>query len=261
MTARKTGDNTAAIAAQFGISLKALRLYEQLGMLKPPRSEAGWRSYGPAEIERLHAILSFKQFGLPLARIAELFRTGSADMTQLLAVQEILLQENLKDTEHALRLTRIAQERLRGEGQITTEELASIIRKISLVIRWSPELEKLAGRIFTPDQLAKMQASDNDPVITAQSSVFWDGINAEIDTLLPGGDPLCEEALALGRRIVAFIRQFTRGDKEMWNNSARFWRAAVADPHMSQQVPVAKSQFEFIGKVMTELQRRGELAP
>jgi MerR family transcriptional regulator, thiopeptide resistance regulator len=261
MTARKTGDNTAVIAAQFGISLKALRLYEQLGMLKPPRSEAGWRSYGPAEIERLHAILSFKQFGLPLARIAELFRTGSADMTQLLAVQEILLQENLKDTEHALRLTRIAQERLRGNGHITVEELASIIRKVSLVIRWSPELEQLAERIFTPDQLAKMQASDNDPATAARASAFWDEINAEIGALLPDGDPLCEDALAIGRRIVAFIRQFTRGDKEMWNNSARFWQAAVVDPHMSQQVPVAKSHFEFVGKVMTELQRRGELAP
>ena len=31
-------------SARFGISIKALRLYEQRGLLTPLRSEAGWRS-------------------------------------------------------------------------------------------------------------------------------------------------------------------------------------------------------------------------
>ena len=31
-------------AARFGVSIKALRLYEQRGLLTPQRSEAGWRT-------------------------------------------------------------------------------------------------------------------------------------------------------------------------------------------------------------------------
>ncbi len=54
---------------RFGVSIKALRLYEQRGLLTPLRSQAGWRTYGPAQIARLHQILALKRFGLPLARI------------------------------------------------------------------------------------------------------------------------------------------------------------------------------------------------
>src|SRR4051812_16524069 len=43
-------------AAQLGISPKALRLYEGRGLVKPRRSEAGWRAYGPGEMSRLGEI-------------------------------------------------------------------------------------------------------------------------------------------------------------------------------------------------------------
>src|ERR1700733_8894509 len=109
-------DNSAAIAAQFGTSLKALRLYERLGMLVPPRTKAGWRVYGPAEIERLHANRSLKQLGLPLARIAEMLRAGTTDLDTLLSVQEEMLLRARMETDHALTLIRIAKARLREEG-------------------------------------------------------------------------------------------------------------------------------------------------
>jgi MerR family transcriptional regulator, thiopeptide resistance regulator len=257
--AKQAGDNTAAIAAQFGLSLKALRLYEKLGMLKPPRSEAGWRAYGTAEIERLQAIVAFKQMGLPLARIAELLRTGSGDMTEILAIQETLLDENLRETEHALKLTRIARERLRDGKKLSIAEMAEIMRKVALVIRWSPELEQLAERIYTPEQLAAVR--DSKPADTARASAFWDEINIEIDALLPDGDPLSDEALDIGRRIVGFIQQFTRGDKAMWSSAARFWQAAIDDPQTAEHLPFDRQHHEFVGKIMMELQRRGELIP
>jgi DNA-binding transcriptional MerR regulator len=59
-------------ARRFGVSVKALRLYEQRGLLTPLRTEAGWRTYGPDQIARLHQILALKRLGLPLARIAAL---------------------------------------------------------------------------------------------------------------------------------------------------------------------------------------------
>ena len=54
-------------ARRFGVSIKALRLYEQRGLLTPLRSEAGWRTYGPDQIGRLHQVLTLKGLGLPLA--------------------------------------------------------------------------------------------------------------------------------------------------------------------------------------------------
>src|SRR4051812_44378644 len=59
-------------ASRFGVSVKALRLYERRGLLTPLRSESGWRTYGPDQIARLHQILALKRLGLPLAGIAQL---------------------------------------------------------------------------------------------------------------------------------------------------------------------------------------------
>ncbi len=40
----------AEAAQRLGVSAKALRLYEERGLLCPIRTEAGWRAYGPQEM-------------------------------------------------------------------------------------------------------------------------------------------------------------------------------------------------------------------
>ncbi|MBI1407566.1 MAG: MerR family DNA-binding transcriptional regulator [Caulobacter sp.] len=42
-----------AFAKRFGVSVKALRLYEAHGLITPDRTLAGWRAYGPGEARRL----------------------------------------------------------------------------------------------------------------------------------------------------------------------------------------------------------------
>jgi DNA-binding transcriptional MerR regulator len=63
--------SSAEIAKRFGISIKALRLYEQHGLLKPSRAangntSAAWRAYGANQVTRLHQILVLKRLGLSL---------------------------------------------------------------------------------------------------------------------------------------------------------------------------------------------------
>ncbi len=43
-------------ASRLGVSAKALRLYEQCGLIAPIRSAAGWRAYGPDEMRRAREI-------------------------------------------------------------------------------------------------------------------------------------------------------------------------------------------------------------
>jgi MerR family transcriptional regulator, thiopeptide resistance regulator len=258
----KPKDNTAAVAAQFGISLKALRLYEQLGLLKAPRTQAGWRIYGQAEVERLHAILSLKQLGLPLARIAELFKAGPTDLGSLLSVQEEMLRESRREADHAIALIRIAKVRIRENRKLSAEELSALIRTISgTLIRMTPQLEALAQRIYPPDQLDRVVGREQTPEEAARISAFWTQIMADIDALLPDGDPLSKKGLGIARRVAAFIGHFTQGDKDLWNNAARFWHAAVSDPSTAQQMPMSKERWDFMAKALGELQRRGELKP
>src|SRR5262249_56450192 len=84
----------AETARRFGVSIKALRLYEQRGLLTPLRSEAGWRTYGPDQIARLHQILALKDLGLSLASIGQLLASADTLGTVLALQDQALVQES-----------------------------------------------------------------------------------------------------------------------------------------------------------------------
>lgn len=252
------GDNGAAVAAQFGISTKALRLYERLGMLSPPRTGAGWRVYGKVEVERLHAILSLKQLGLPLARIAELLKAGKTDLPALLDAQQAMLEEVRRETDYALSLVQVAKVRLRDRGELSSTELADLVQRISrTILRSTPELDALAERIYTPEQRGRMAARAPNEI--AHASQIWEEVLAKLGPLAEAGDPRAPEALALGRKLVALFREQVKGDKEMWNNAYRFWQQAGSDPEIAPNNPIDRAQWDFIGAVFTELNARGEI--
>jgi DNA-binding transcriptional MerR regulator len=65
--------NPSAAAQRLGVSAKALRLYEQRGLVTPRRTAAGWRAYGPDEIARAAEIIALRALGFSLAQIARVF--------------------------------------------------------------------------------------------------------------------------------------------------------------------------------------------
>lgn len=70
------------LAALTGISTKTIRYYEGVGVLSPPeRGPNGYRTYGPATVDRLRFVKDAQATGLTLEEIAsvlELRRQGEA---------------------------------------------------------------------------------------------------------------------------------------------------------------------------------------
>ena len=59
-----------ALAELAGVTPRTLRWYDQTGLLKPLRTtEAGYRLYGPAQLDRLQDILFYRELGLDLTSI------------------------------------------------------------------------------------------------------------------------------------------------------------------------------------------------
>lgn len=59
------------LAALAGVTVRTLHLYDQRGLLCPSRTEAGYRTYGEAELFRLQQILFYKALGFSLKEIAD----------------------------------------------------------------------------------------------------------------------------------------------------------------------------------------------
>lgn len=59
------------LAKKSGLSVRTLRYYDQIGLLRPKRKDNGYRCYGQEEVRRLQQIMVLRTCGLPLADIAQ----------------------------------------------------------------------------------------------------------------------------------------------------------------------------------------------
>lgn len=249
-------ETAAAVAKRFGVSVKALRVYEREGLLKPARTVAGWRIYRQPELERLSAILALKQLGLPLKRIGELLR-GTDDLAAALALQEAALEEAKNDAERALRLVRAARAKLSQQRSLSPDELGNLVRSTAMTeFKWNDKMEALAQKHYTPEQLQKLRSRAFSAEDQARVSAAWAQVFADIDALGPNPDPTSEKALEIGRRAQALINEFTQGDPAVLRAVSGFNRDAMADPDLAPQMPMNPQHMQFIGRVLAELKKR-----
>src|SRR3954453_22409644 len=115
-------------ARRFGVTVKALRLYESRGLLTPLRSRSGWRTYGPDQIARLHQILALKRLGLSLASIAQLL-ASSDTLDGVLAMQNQALVQESRRIARALALIRKARAELKAGRTLSIDDLATLSKE------------------------------------------------------------------------------------------------------------------------------------
>jgi DNA-binding transcriptional MerR regulator len=84
-------------ARRLGISIKALRLYEQRGLITPIRSAAGWRAYGPDEIGRASEIAALRALGFSLAQVARVLNGDLQGLEPALAAHQATLEGRIRE--------------------------------------------------------------------------------------------------------------------------------------------------------------------
>lgn len=84
--------NPAEAARRLGVSAKALRLYEQRGLVAPVRTAAGWRAYGPLEMARAREVAVLRALGLSLAQAARVLAGDPSDLEPALAAHQAALE-------------------------------------------------------------------------------------------------------------------------------------------------------------------------
>lgn len=124
------------LARKTGKTVRALHLYEELGLLAPERSDGGFRLYGPDELARVYWISKLQDMGFKLNQIRGLLDAVAASSSAPEAMQGVreLFQSKLRDTreqiQRLLQLERDIAESLsyleacRGCGEASTKSCA-----------------------------------------------------------------------------------------------------------------------------------------
>ena len=105
------------IAKEAGISIRTLRYYDKIGILKPSKiTDKGYRLYDDSDIKRLQKILLLKEVGFSLSDIKSNIENSDPEFTQkLLKNQKEVLMLKI---EHLMSLTNLLDSMIQGEDRM-----------------------------------------------------------------------------------------------------------------------------------------------
>lgn len=226
----------AQCASRAGLTVRALRVYENYGLIAPGRSATGWRRYGAAELVRLNEISLLKVLGLTLTQIRDLTRPTSPDLGQLLELQWTTWKDRRAEADRGLAAIEAALQRLRTGGSLSIEQLCSLIRSFEV----NTTIEGAA--IPAGDEHATLNAATLDRYVGYYSRNFALGVSAitRKDAKLwlePCGQPAleleptgeAEFAIRTTDRVLCFeqIENDVAQNMLIWQRGVRFQSSRV----------------------------------
>ncbi len=245
----------AEMAGRLGVSVKALRVYERGGLVRPVRSAAGWRAYGPEQQARLHQVLALKRLGLSLARIGELLAGELASLDAVLALQQQVLETRRAETDKGLALLSAARAKLARDGALSPDDLTQLTRETAVTDKLNDEemaavFKPLADKHFTPEeQAALLKRKDDYFFDQTEVTRTWDGLIAEGNALVARREePGSPAAADLARRWMEQVNRFSGGDPGINAKSGAMYQDAFSDPDTARKMPFSAELWRFIGE-------------
>nr|WP_325194049.1 MerR family transcriptional regulator [uncultured Oscillibacter sp.] len=112
-----------ALADLAGVTPRTLRWYDQTGLLKPLRTtEAGYRLYGPKQLDRLQDILFYRELGLDLASIRTILDDPAFDRQAALQSHLTELKDRRARLDELILTVQRTIDNIKGGTKMTDQE-------------------------------------------------------------------------------------------------------------------------------------------
>ncbi|MDR0896866.1 MAG: MerR family transcriptional regulator [Oscillospiraceae bacterium] len=220
------------LAQLAGLTPRALRWYDQRGLLKPARiAENGYRLYGQEEVSRLQQILFYRELGMPLAAIAQILDAPDFDGLAALQGHLAALQDRRAQLDRLIATVDKSIRTLKGETAMTDQEKFEGFKQQRIAeneARYGQEIRAKYGDAAIDATNAKLKG------MTQAQHTELERLTAELNETLKaactGGDPgsaLAQKAADLHRQwLSCYWPQYTkaahRGVAAMYVADERF---------------------------------------
>ena len=161
------------VAEQFGVTVRTLHHYDQIGLLAPSqRTSTGYRLYSGEDVTRLQQVVVYRRLGFPLEEIALLLDERSADVSEHLRRQRSAVLSRLDEMRDLVTAIDQALEKEMSGNKLTKEEQRELFGE-DFSDEYADEAEQRWG-----ETEAWEQSQRRTPKYTKQD---WAQVKAEMD--------------------------------------------------------------------------------
>ena len=193
------------LAAQTGLSIRALHHYDQIGLLVPSqRTASGHRLYDRVDIVRLQQIQSLRLMDLSLDEVRRLLDNEAISPRHLIDLHLARLHEVIALERRLVRHLRALGAHIDANKVASVEDLCRIIQEMTIM-----------EQFFTRDQLAVLdqrRAQVGEERLREIRDAWAEIIPAVQKAMDAAVDPTSPEILAIARRWKALEDEKTGGD-------------------------------------------------
>lgn len=156
---------TGQFAEMSGVTKRALRYYDRIGLLKPGAvSESGQRLYSEDDLLRLQQIVTLKFIGFSLEQIRSVLEQRDIQLSALLAMQREWLEDKIGQLRLAVQAIREA-ERVVGQGKSGSEKMKRIIEVIEVEAKRDWQQEFLVAAVNGNEEKARIALAANKAMV------------------------------------------------------------------------------------------------
>lgn len=218
------------LAQLAGISTRTLRYYDEIGLLKPARTNSsGYRIYGSTEVDQLQQILFYRELGVNLDSIKEIMTSPTFDGSQALRDhREKLLEKraqldalinnvdkSIKQTERKISMT--DKEKFEGFKQKLVDDNEK---------KYGKEIREKYGDDAVNNSNAKVKGMTNEQYEEIQKleQQLFINLKTAMDTGDPAGE-LAQKAADLHKQWLCFY----------WDQYSKEAHAGLAEMYVADE--------------------------
>jgi MerR family transcriptional regulator, thiopeptide resistance regulator len=245
----------AEFAALAGVTPRALRYYDRLGLLKPKRSRSGYRVYSERDLQTLEEIVALKFIGVPLKDIAAIRRRAKGPFALILHAQRRTLEDKRHALTRAITAIAAAEAALRSGTAIDAQLFRRIIEVMHMDSQHEESIETYITRLKAKASHMAAMSVEERAALKQQWSTLVEDVKAarDEDPASPNAQHLLDRWLSLlqaltgsGTRadVVAGATQFNASPEfqdELWARRAEWLPPDAA--RESTDVPSADEAF------------------
>jgi DNA-binding transcriptional MerR regulator len=182
-----------------GVTVKALHHYDRLGLLRPARTEAGYRVYSASDLARLEQIVAFRFLGIPLKQIGVLINRDVLPLPSTFRQQREVLEDQRRRLNLAIEALADAEHALDSGAAAAESVLQKLIRVIAM------QDIGVMRKYFSDEAWAAGRQHFGDWPSREFQALYRD-VAAALDT-----DPAGAAAQALADRWIALTQAASKG--------------------------------------------------